>query len=536
MISSLKLMAGRARGSAVSRTLWPLVTLALSAILAEALLPGKGILAQEEFRVFELTLENMVDLTMSSSFRVRRLNYDVERDQLNLRAQRARLRSSANLELTTPAFRLTSEPKWNSTLQKDEIIQEHNRRWEGELSIKQPVIFFGWPTNGYLSINNRMYQYTQFEDDGTHDTDYYNRYYISYSQPLFQPNELKNSLEQAELELESTQIEFNRDILEIVSGVAEVYHDLLEEHHLRTVRQELVAGLERALAIGRNLASVDSARAIEVDQIQVELANARERLRSQESSIRSEFAEVKQELGLSDADSVRFEPVFQLDPVTVDMDEAVRFALELTPTMRQFEIGLRNQEIGLERTKNRGAFRLNLNMSYGRERQDDYFSHLWQNPDNSYTINVTAFLPIFDGGERKARIASGEIGIEQTRLFLEQTQIGIVSGVRNEVLNVRDREGRTLAMLANLDLARAVSAANFQRYEAGTLTAQELILSLLREVDTNENFLDSYVNWKESLRRLLTQTYFNFELNRPFLEVLREEGWIPESGIGGRLP
>ncbi len=175
-------------------------------------------------------------------------------------------------------------------------------------------------------------------------------------------------------------------------------------------------------------------------------------------------------------------------------------------------------------------------MSYGRERQDDYFDHLWQDPDNSYTINVTAFLPIFDAGGRKARIASSEIGIEQTRLFVEQTQIGIVSSVRNEVLNVRDSEGRTLAMLENLDLARAVSAANFQRYEAGTLTAQELILSLLREADTNENFLDSYLNWKGSLRRLQTQTYFNFELNRPFLEVSREEGWIPESGIGGRLP
>ncbi len=310
LIGSLGLTAGRARGSAVSRALRPLVTLALCATLAEALLPGKGILAQEESRVFDLTLENMVDLTMSSSFRVRRLNYDVERDQLNLRAQRARLRSSADLQLITPAFRLTSEPRWNSTLQKDQIIREHTRRWEGELSIRQPVILFGWPTNGYLSINNRMYQYTQFEDDGTHETDYYNRYYISYSQPLFQPNELKNSLEQAELELESTQIEFNRDILEIVSGVSEAYHDLLEEHHLRTVRQELVTGLERALAIGRRLALGDSARATEVDQIQVELANARERLRSQESSIRLELAEVKQGLGLTVADSVHFETGF----------------------------------------------------------------------------------------------------------------------------------------------------------------------------------------------------------------------------------
>jgi outer membrane protein TolC len=446
------------------------------------------------------------------------------------------LKSSVNLEVVTPSFRLTSEPKWNATLGKNEIIQEHTRRWEGELSIRQPVILFGWPTNGYLSINSRVYQYTQFEDDGTHDTDYYNRYYISYSQPLFQPNMLKNGLESAELELESTLIEYDRDIIQIVSGVSEVYHDLLEETYLGTVRQDLVSKLERALDIGRELVRTDSTRAVEMDQIQVELANAQERLRSQESSIRLEFAEVKQELGLNDTDSIAFIPTFQLDPVPIDMDEAVRFAFDLTPTLRQFDIGLRRQEMGLEWTRSRGALRINLNMSYGRERRDEYFRNLWQDPDNSYTINITASLPLWDWGERKARVAAAEIGIEQTQLRLEETQLEIVSGVRNEVLNVRDREGRTMAMMENLELARRVSEANLRRFEAGEITAQELILGFLREADTGENFIESYVNWKESLRRLQVQTYYNYERGKPFLEVLREEGWIPENGIGGARP
>jgi outer membrane protein TolC len=478
-------------------------------------------------------MENMVDLAMNTSFEVRRLKLGVERDQHNLRAERARLRSSADLELTTPSFRRTSEPRWNYELQKDEIIQEETRRWEGEISIRQPVILFGWPTNGYLSINSRLYQYTQFEDDGTRDTNYYNRYFISYTQPLFQPNGLKNSLEQAEMSLERTRIEYDRDILDLVSGVSEVYHDLLEEHYLRSVRLELVNDLERALEIGEELLRADSSRAIEVDQIRIELANAREGLRSQESSVRMELAEVKQGLGLLDTDSIVFEPEFHLDPVRVDMNDAIGYALDLTPTMRQFEIGLRNQEIGLERTKSRGAFRLNLNMSYGREVLADQFGNLWQNPESSYTINVSAYLPLWDWGERKARIASSEIGIEQTKLFWEETQIRIVSDVRNEVLNVREREGRTLALQENLDLARGVSAANFRRFQAGTLSAQELILSLLRQADTNENFLESYVNWKSSLRRLQRQTYYNFEQNRPFLDILREEGWIPENGIEG---
>ena len=81
-------------------------------------LPGGGLAAQEEPQVIELTMETMAELTMSTSFAIRQLNLEIERDQHNLKAERARLKSSVSLNLTTPSYRLTSEPRWNSTLDK----------------------------------------------------------------------------------------------------------------------------------------------------------------------------------------------------------------------------------------------------------------------------------------------------------------------------------------------------------------------------------------------------------------------------------
>ncbi len=452
------------------------VSRAAPALLRWGVMGGMGLLlavhaleAQEGRQVIDLTLERMVELTMSSSFRVRQLNLEVRRDQYNLQAEQARLKSRVDLDLTIPAFSLTSEPKWNSTLGKNEIIQENTRRWEGELSVRQPVVLFGYPTNGYLSLNNRMYRYTQIDDDGEVDTNFYNRYYISYTQPLFQPNGLKNSLEQARLNLEGTQLEFHGDVIEIVNGVSEVYHNLLREHYRREMRRELLANLETAVAIARNLAERNPARAIDVDQIQVDLANAREQVQSSESTIRLEYAAVKRGLGLRDTDSVALVPVFQLDPLPIDMEEAVRYGIELTPRMRQLDIALRQSEIRLEEARGRGGFRMNLNLSYGRERRDEIFDKLWVDPDNSYTVNVTALLPVWDWGERKARLASSAVGIDQARLRIDEAEIQIESTVRNEVLNVRDRESRTLAMRENMNLARGVSETSFQRYQEGAI-------------------------------------------------------------------
>ena len=506
------------------------------ALLASFALPGPLLVAQEGPQIIDLTLERMVDLTLSRSYQVRRLNLEIQRDQFNLHAQQARLRSSVDLELTVPAFRLTSEPKWNSELQKDEIVQEHTRRWEGELSVSQPVILFGYPTNGYLSFNNRMYRYNQIEDDGTEDVDYYNRYYISYRQPLFQPNGLKNDLEQAEMSLERTQLEFYGDVVGIVDNVAEDYYDLFEEQFTRDIYLDLSDNLDRALEIAQGLVRSDSTRSIELDQIQVELANALENVQAAESSFRLDAASVKRDLGLADTDSIAITTAFQLDPVSVDMEEAVQYAMELTPRMRQLDMSLRGSEIRLEDTKSRGGFQLDLNMSYGREKRDDEAANLWLHPDNSYTVNVTAEVPIWDWGERKARIASSEIGIQQSLLRLEEAEIQIVSSVRNEVLNVQDREARTMAMRDNLELARDVSETSFQRYETGAISALDLILSLRREADTAENFLEAYLGWRGSLRRVQEMTFFDFERGIPVLERFGVQGQLPGNGVLGLSP
>jgi len=510
--------------------------LALVTVLAFLALPAGPLAGQEQAQVIDLTLERMVDLTLSTSYEVRRLNLEIERDQHNLHAEQARLRSSVDMELTVPAFRLTSEPKWNSELQKDEIIQENTRRWEGELSVSQPVMLFGYPTNGYLSLNNRMYRYTQIDDNGTKDVDYYNRYYVSYRQPLFQPNDLKNNLEQAEMRLEETQLDFYSDVVRMVNRVSRTYYDLFREYYRRSISMELVANLQRAQAIAGNLSQADSSRAIDMDQIQVELANALENVQGAESSIRLRSAGVKRDLGLSDADSLAVTPVFQLDPVYIDMDQAVQYAKDLTPRMRNLAIDLRNSEIRLEDTKGRGGFQMDLNMSYGRERRDEEFNNLWVDPDNSYTVNVTADVPLWDWGERKARLASSRIGIQQTMLRIEERELEMVSDVRNEVLNVQDREARTLAMRENLELAREVSETSFQRYETGVISVLDLLLSLRREEDTAENFLDAYLSWRSSLRSIQEQTYFDFELGVPVLERFGILGQLPGNGVLGLQP
>ncbi|MEQ9568704.1 MAG: TolC family protein [Longimicrobiales bacterium] len=460
--------------------------------------------------VIDLTFEGMVDYALSTSYRMRFLNLDIEQTQLNLRASRARLRSRVDLDFTVPTINYISESRWDPSLQRNVIQREDSRQVEAELSIRQPVILFGFPTNGYLSLNNRMYRLTQQETDDR-DIRYYNRYFVSYTQPLFQANELKNDLEEAELDLESQELDFYSDVVDIIDNTADDYFELFEIAYERRINQAYVARLEQALAAARDAAAQNPDRAIDADQVQVELANAREEVAATDSRYRLETSRLKTRYGIDQGVEIRIDPVVELTPVPVDVEQATRYALELTPRMRELDISRREAEIDLDNRKGRGGFELNVQLSYGREMQDERFGDIWGEPENSYEVDVEGSLPIWDWGERKARIEAQEINLRRAALRIEETTREITTNIQNEVRNVEEYETRALNLQQNLELARGISDQSLERYAAGTISALDLLQSVRRELDTAENFLDAYIGWRESLQRIQEQTYYDFE-------------------------
>ncbi|NNF12490.1 MAG: TolC family protein [Gemmatimonadetes bacterium] len=466
----------------------------------------------------ELDLELMVDLALSSSYRVRQLNLGIDRTQLRLRSQRARLRSSVDLELSAPDYRSITENRWNANLGREELIHEDSRRLEAELAVRQPVIVFGYPTNGYLSLNNRIYRYTQVDESGDTDLRYYNRAFVSYTQPLFQPNELKNDLEEAELDLEDAELGFYEDVVEIVEDVSGDYFGLFEEAYGAVINESHVANLAVAEQAATTLAEGDPSRGIELGQIRVELANAREQLQQARSEFRLEATSLKTRLNIPESDSIALDPVIDIRPVAIDAETATTFALELTPRMRQLDINYRENELNLDQTRGRGGVQVDVRLTYGREMQDPIFAQMWGEPTNTYTIDVNGSIPIWDWGERKYRIQAAEVGLRQTDLRREEVESQIRASVQSEVRNVTEYQSRALAMEENLELARQLSAESLELYSGGGLAVVDLLQTLRREADTAENLLDAYLGWRRSITRLQEMTFYDFERGVPVLE------------------
>jgi len=470
-------------------------------------------------QVIDLTLERMVELTMQNSFRIQRVDLDLQRTRYNLQAEQARLKSQVDLRLQLPTINVQSEAEFDASLGRNIIARENSQRWQADLSISQPVILFGYPTGGELSVNSRVYQYKQVDNEGDIFNQYYNRYFLQYEHGLFQPNELKNDLEQAQLDVEESQLEYQEDLIDVINSVAYTYLGIFGQAYELEIERGYIERLRTALALAEDLADEDPERESDVEQITIELANAEQELQQTRAEFRRRSVEIKQDLRLSPMDSlVILDPQLDINPVEFDTELAIGRARELTPRLRNIQINYRKSEIGLQEYEGRSGFRMDLEFTYGREMRDEVWNDLFGEPEDSYSVSIDANLPIWDWGARDARIQSRRIGLEQTRLRMEEEQLEIDADIANQITSLEENESRVFSMSNNFELAQTSTDRALDRYGSGTIGILELLQALDREQETHENMLDAYSAWRRGLINLRGATWWDWERNMPALE------------------
>jgi len=468
----------------------------------------------------DLSLDAAVNIAMDNSYKIKQLKLGIERSRQWLTAERAGLKSKVYMNIKAPEFRAVSDYKWDSVAGKDVIVRQNTQRWWANLSIRQPVMLFGYPTNGYLSLNNNIYQYDQF-DGGMWDQSYYNRYFLKFEQPFFQPNRLKNDLKEAELRLEQNELQFLNDQVNMIENIADDYYRLFSNAYTDVIYDRYIANLERVSDVSKCESQTDDDKTMECIQLQVELNNALEKKAQNLSNFRLESTRMKQRLRLNPDDSLDVKPIVKITPIKVNLQDAINYGYSLKPRVRLQEIDRQKREIDLENVKGWNAFRMNIEMTYGLEKQDEDYKALWKAYDNSYSMTVNAYIPIWDWGQRKARIEAQKITIRKTELYMEETRNKIKSEIQNAITNLQEYQQRAMSMSENMKMAEEITNLSISRFENGEISLQDLLQNLSRQKETEVNFLEAYLGYRKSLLGLTVDTFYDYENNVKLLDKFR---------------
>lgn len=467
----------------------------------------------------DFTLEAAVEIMMDSSYRIKTLKMGIEQRRLYVKAEQAGLKSKVYMNLITPNLDNSSDYKWNSTLLRNEIIHENTNRWQMDLAIRQPIILFGYPTNGNVSLNYKIWRYNQI-DDGSY-TSFYNRLYLRLEQPFFTPNNKKNNLEQAKLELEEQELDYISDQVKLIEDVSEDYYRLFELAYKNKIFTNHIAELEKIEKIVSDIVSLDSSRDLEKKQVELELSNAKETLMANQSELRLAKARMKQRLRLSEDDELNVETPISIIPFKVDRMKALEYGFSLRPSLRLSDINKRKSEIRLDNVKGRDAFRVNLEVTYGLEKQDERFKSIWQQYDNTNSITIKAYVPIWDWGQRRARIEAQKISLEREDLRIEERQNSIRIDINNAIINLNEYQARASNMQDNIKIANDILQESIEQYKDSKMLFLNLLQNVIRQKDTGVNFLEIYLEYRDSILSLMVNTYFDYENNISLIDKFR---------------
>ena len=459
-----------------------------------------------------LTLEKALEIAYQQSPSIIQSKMSLEQSELALIQQKASLKSQFSLNLSPFQYtRSTSFDNYNT--------QWYTRKSMSsglDFRISQPI---KW-TDGTLTLSNSFnWQDDDNQSFGAKSTSFSNNLSLNLEQPIFTYNKTKMQLKRLEFNLEKAKIQYALAQLNIEKNVTSAFYGVYQAYKRLVTAIEAFQSQKENYELIKNKVEQGLIAQEELFQAEVTLATNENSLADTEMSYENTKDQFKQTLGLPLDIDISILPNIQIDPVQVDVNQAVKYALDQRMEIRQQQIAIEEGIFSLIEAKDNNKFKGSISARVGLMGQGDKFNGAFSKPDDNETIGVTLTVPLWDWGARKANIRSSELSNENTEISNAEERKSIM-------LDVRQLCRELPKLLRQIDIARqTVSNAertydiNVEKYRNGALTGMELKNQQTQLTDAKNALTDAIISYKLRLLDLKIQTLWDFQNNKSYLPV-----------------
>ncbi len=468
-----------------------------------------------------LTIEQALDIAEENNPDLRASKLNLERYQYNLDAQRASLKSRFSLDLNPINYG------------KSRRFDERLSQWytnetlstSGTLSVSQPILF----TGGEISLVNTLsWQDNQSKVEGmdNRNKSYSNDLYLRLTQPIFTYNRRKMELKQIEFDFENAGIRYALQRLNTERSITNQFYSVYMAQNNLAISIDELDNTEQSFDIIKNKVEADLAAREELYQAELNLANAQSAVEERSVSLENAKDQLKQALGMSLDEDIEVTVEIEMDQVAIDLEQAVQSGLSSRMEIRQREIDIELAEFQMIQTKSLNEFKGDVSLSLGIIGDNEKFGNMYQNPTQNPRMSISLNVPIFDWGEKKARVNAQKIA--QTLAKIEQANLKI-----DIELDVRQTWRRLENLRTQIDIAeKSVRNAqltydiNMTRYREGDLTGMEINQFQNQLSSRKITHAQALINYKIELLNLKILTLYDFEEKQPIVPIKEWTGII----------
>ncbi len=459
-----------------------------------------------------LTLEKALQISETGSPDLQLSLLNLERFQKDLEAQRAALKSRLTLDVTPLNY--SNQRRFDTRV--SEWYTNESLTSNARFLISQPIL----PTDGTISLSNEFgWQNSTSDASGTNTQSkrFYNNLYLNLNQPLFTYNRLKLQMKELELSYENANISYAMQRLNLEKNVTQFFYNVFMAQNNLTIAKDELVNTQKSYDIIKNKVDAGLAAKEELYQAELNLSTAKSTLENREVSFENAKDQLKLYLGMDLYEDILVLGNIEANPVQIDLDKAIENGLNSRMELRQREIDIENSQFALIRTKALNEFRGDVNLRLGVTGDNEDLGMIFDSPTSSPSVNLSFSIPLFDWGEKKARIAAQEATIKSQELTLSEEKKQIIIDVRQVYRNLQNQLNQIEIAKQNETNAQLTYEINLERYQNGDLTGMDLNLYQTQLSEKKISLAQALINYKIELLNMKIQTLYDFEKGQPIL-------------------
>lgn len=323
---------------------------------------------------------------------------------------------------------------------------------------------------------------------------------VNVSQSIFNGFRTTNLYKQAQLNLETNELELNRMRDDISLNVANSYLNVLfNKERLETAKAQYEFSKKQLQQV-KSLVDAGVQPRANIYDVEATLSSDEQSVTVAENNYTLAL------LNLSQLLQVPFEG-FNVEIIDIDTPSAelmyrdikpiLNYALENRNEIKVAEKNIENAELSTEISKS--GFMPSVSASYGfgtnafytnlSSNEASFFNQLNDNKGHSFRLNVN--IPIFSRFQNKTAVAKSKIREESSKLDLDQAKLTLESNIQRAFTDAQAALKAYVAAQKSLE-AQQLSFTNSQeRYNLGNMNAFELEQSRIRLINAESALINA---------------------------------------------
>ena len=461
-----------------------------------------------------LTIDKAMDIAQENSPSLRRSIMNLERYKQNLIAQRASLKSRFSLNLNPVDY--NKNRRFDNRLSQWYTNETLNS--SGTFQVDQPILW----TDGTISLINRFgWQDNNSTIDGVKNSDraFSNDLYLQLSQPIFTYNKRKMELKQIEYDYENANISYALQRLNTEKDITDQFYAVyMAQSNLEINREELI-NAQQSYDIIKNKVEADLAVKDELFQAELNLATAQSAVDEGQVTLANAKDKLKQTLGMKiDEDIIVFTNI-DIKPIEVDLNQAISHGLGSRLELRQREIESKILEFDMIKTKALNEFKGDVALSFGLIGDNRKLNNIYNNPTQNPRIAISFTVPLFDWGEKKARIKAQRVAQQINELDFQEDKVNIELNIRQVWRSLENLRTQIKIAEQNVKNAQLTYDLNQTRYREGDITGMEMSQFQTQLSNKKITYTQALINYRIELLNLKILSLYDFDNNAPIVPM-----------------